>query len=174
MRWDAAVRVHLPDKQVFGTYFLRTNVKKLDEKTTWDYYNLIREIECTNRQTKTDLNLRPIYHRKDDRSDAHLFFGLLAYWIVNTIRYQMKKVNEARKKADPNPKAEYPTPYWTEIVRIMQTQKSVTSEAVNALGEKVKMRICSTPTEQAADIYSMLKYKPMPFRRIKICRTQQT
>ena len=86
----------------------------------------------------------------------------------------MKKVNEARKKADPNPKAEYPTPYWTEIVRIMQTQKSVTSEAINALGEKVKMRICSTPTEQAADIYSMLNYKPMPFRRIKICRTQQT
>ena len=171
---EVSWQLKLPDKQVSGTYFLRTNVKRLDEKTTWDYYNLIREIECTNRQTKTDLNLRPIYHRKDDRSDAHLFLGLLSYWIVNTIRYQMKKVNEARKKADPNPKAEYPTPYWTEIVRVMQTQKSVTSEAVNALGEKVKMRICSTPTEQAADIYSMLKYKPTPFRRIKICRTQQT
>ena len=169
VRWQ----LHLPEKQVFGTYFLRTNIKKIDEKTTWDYYNLIREIESTNRQTKTDLNLRPIYHRKDDRSDAHLFLGLLSYWIVNTIRHQMKKVNEARKKADPDPKAEYPTPYWTEIVRIMQTQKSITSEAINALGEKVKMRICSTPTEQAADIYSMLKYKTTPFRRIKICRTQQ-
>ena len=169
VRWQ----LHLPEKQVFGTYFLRTNVKKIDEKTTWDYYNLIREIESTNRQTKTDLNLRPIYHRKDDRSDAHLFLGLLSYWIVNTIRHQMKKVNEARKEADPDPKAEYPTPYWTEIVRIMHTQKSITSEAINALGEKVKMRICSTPTEQAADIYSMLKYKTTPFRRIKICRTQQ-
>ena len=169
VRWQ----LHLPEKQVFGTYFLRTNVKKIDEKTTWDYYNLIREIESTNRQTKTDLNLRPIYHRKDDRSDAHLFLGLLSYWIVNTIRHQMKKVNEARKEADPDPKAEYPTPYWMEIVRIMQTQKSITSEAINALGEKVKMRICSTPTEQAADIYSMLKYKTTPFRRIKICRTQQ-
>ena len=169
VRWQ----LHLPEKQVFGTYFLRTNVKKIDEKTTWDYYNLIREIESTNRQTKTDLNLRPIYHRKDDRSDAHLFLGLLSYWIVNTIRHQMKKVNEARKEADPDLKAEYPTPYWTEIVRIMQTQKSITSEAINALGEKVKMRICSTPTEQAADIYSMLKYKTTPFRRIKICRTQQ-
>ena len=135
VRWQ----LHLPEKQVFGTYFLRTNVKKIDEKTTWDYYNLIREIESTNRQTKTDLNLRPIYHRKDDRSDAHLFLGLLSYWIVNTIRHQMKKVNEARKEADPDPKAEYPTPYWTEIVRIMQTQKSITSEAINALGEKVKM-----------------------------------
>ena len=31
-----------------GKYFLRTNREKLDETTTWDYYNLIREIECTN------------------------------------------------------------------------------------------------------------------------------
>ena len=166
--------LEMPEKQVFGTYFLRTNVKKLDEKSTWDYYNLIREIECSNRQLKTDLNLRPIYHQKDDRSDAHLFLGLLSYWIVNVIRHQMKKVNEARKAADPDPKAEYPTPYWTEIVRIMSTQKAVTSEAINALGEKVEMRICSTPTEQAAEIYSMLDYRPMPFRKIKICRTQQT
>ncbi|WP_308755589.1 hypothetical protein [uncultured Bacteroides sp.] len=69
-----------------SVYFLRTNVRTFGERTTWDYYNLIREIECTNRQLKTDLNLRPIYHRKNSRSDAHLFFGLLSYWIVNTIR----------------------------------------------------------------------------------------
>ena len=42
-------------------------------------YNLTREIECTNRQPKTDLNLRPIHHKKDDRSDGHLFLGLLSY-----------------------------------------------------------------------------------------------
>ena len=166
--WD----LQIPEKQVYGTYFLRTNVPNLDEKTTWDYYNLIREIECSNRQLKTDLNLRPIYHRRDERSDAHLFLGLLSYWIVNVIRHQMKKENEKRKKADPNPKAEYPTPYWTEIVRTMSTQKAVTSEAINTLGEKVEMRICSTPTTKAANIYSILNYKPMPFRKIKICRTQ--
>jgi transposase len=166
--------VEMPDEEVFGTYFLRTNVKTLDEKAAWDYYNLIREIECTNRQLKTDLNLRPIYHQKDSRSEAHLFLGLLSYWIVNIIRHQMKKANGKRKEEDPDPKAEYPTPYWTEIVDIMKTQKLVKSEAVNTLGEKVEMMICSTPTEEAADIYSMLNYKPIPFRKIKICRAQKT
>ena len=166
--------IQMPDEEVFGTYFLRTNVKTLDEKTAWDYYNLIREIECSNRQLKKDLNLRPIYHQKDDRSDAHLFLGLLAYWIVNIIRHQLKKVNEGRKKADPDPKAEYPTPYWSEILDIMKTQKVVKSEAINTLGEKVDMLICSTPIEEAAEIYSMLNYKPIPFRKIKIRRTQQT
>lgn len=30
-----------------GVYFLRTNVHTFDEKITWGYYNLIREIETT-------------------------------------------------------------------------------------------------------------------------------
>ena len=72
---------------------MRTNVRTLDEKTIWDYYNLIRGIECTNRQLKTDLSLRPIYHQTDPNSDAHIFPGLLSYWIVNTIRLQLKRKN---------------------------------------------------------------------------------
>ena len=168
IRWRIAVPENV-DK-LSGVYFLRTNVGTLDEKTTWDYYNLIREIECTNRQLKTDLELRPIFHQKDDRSDAHLFLGLLAYWIVNTIRYKMKLDNKRRKQADPDGK--YPTPYWTEIVRIMSTQKAVTTEAANALGQKVQMRICSYPTKAAEYIYDQLKYKKMPFRKIKVCSTQ--
>lgn len=130
-----------------------------DEKATWDYYNLIREIECTNRQLKTDLQLRPIHHQKDDSSDAHLFLGLLSYWIVNTIRYKLRQTGE--------------TCYWTEIKRRMSTQKAITTEAVNALGEKVKLRLCSNPTKAAEDIYERLQYKKMPFRRkTKVCSTQ--
>lgn len=142
-----------------GIYFLRTNVTSLDEKTTWEYYNLIRDIESTNRQLKTDLSLRPIYHQKDENSDAHLFLGLLAYWIVNTIRHQLQQCGINH--------------YWTEIVRIMQPQKTVTTEAVNALGEKVKYRVCSEPTKDAANIYRLLHYKDRPFRKKKICSTQQ-
>ena len=54
------------------------------------------------------------------------------------------------------------------IVRIMSTQKAVTTEGANALGEKVYMRLCSEPTKAAEDIYDKLKYKKMPFRKIKI------
>ena len=141
-----------------GVYFLRTNVREMDERTTWDYYNLIREIECTNRQLKTDLNLRPIYHRTDGRADAHLFFGLLAYWVVNSIRVQLKREGE--------------NCYWTEIVRRMSTQKLVTTEAFNALGERVEMRQCSEPTKAATAIYDKLGYRHHPFRKTKICTTQ--
>ncbi len=141
-----------------GVYFLRTNVRTLDERTTWDYYNLIREIETTNRQLKTDLQLRPIYHRKDERSDAHLFFGLLAYWVVNTIRHQLKQHGIKC--------------YWTEIVRRMSTQKLVTTQGLNPLGDKVELRQCSRPTKSAREIYRALGYQEAPFKKIQICRTQ--
>ena len=178
---DIQWRIAVPENvdRLSGIYFLRTNREKLDEQTTWDYYNLIREIECTNRQLKTDLSLRPIYHQKDGRSDAHLFMGLIAYWIVNTIRYRMKVVNqrreqEANKDKKPDEKRKrFPTPFWTEIVRRMSTQKAVTTEAVNALGDKVTVRLCSTPKKEAAEIYEMLGYKKMPFwRKVKVCSTQ--
>ena len=153
---DIQWRIAVPENvdRDSGIYFLRTNVPTLDEKATWDYYNLIREIECTNRQLKTDLNLRPIHHKKDDRSDDHLFLGLLSYWIAHTIRCKLKQTGE--------------TCFWTEIVRRLSTQKAVTTEATNALGEKVHMRLCSEPNKSADDIYQRLKYKKMPFRKIKI------
>ena len=152
IQWRIAVPENV-DRQS-GIYFLRTNVERLDEKSTWDYYNLIREIECTNRQLKTDLNLRPIYHKKDNCSDAHLFLGLLSYWIVNAIRYKLKQTGE--------------NCFWTEIVRRMSTQKAITTEGVNALGEKVSLRLCSEPSKAAEDIYERLKYRKMPFRKIQI------
>ena len=153
---DIQWRIAVPDNvdRQSGIYFLRTNVESLDEKSTWDYYNLIREIECTNRQLKTDLNLRPIYHKKDDCSDAHLFLDLLSYWIVNAIRYKLKQTGE--------------NCFWTEIVRRMSTQKAITTEGVNALGEKVSLRLCSEPSKAAEDIYERLKYRKMPFRKIQI------
>lgn len=63
IRWKITLSEDTQE-QSFGTYFLRTNVPTLDEKSTWEYYNLIREIETSNRQLKTDLNLLPSIIRK--------------------------------------------------------------------------------------------------------------
>lgn len=150
IRWQIKIKQEEVEQR-FGTYFLRTNVATLDERSTWDYYNLIREIEASNRQLKTDLELRPIYHQRDDNSDAHLFFGLLSYWIVNTIRHKLKLQGI--------------THYWTELKRILSTQKAITTEAENALGERVELRICSEPTDAASELYRLLGYHTIPFKR---------
>src|SRR3954451_12938846 len=74
----------------WGVYFLRTSLNINDEQIAWEIYNTIREIESSFRCLKTDLDLRPIYHKKDASTMAHLHLGLMAYTMVNTIRYQLK------------------------------------------------------------------------------------
>ncbi len=59
--------------------FLRTTLNVEDEKVFWSIYNTIREIEYTFRVLKTDLDLRPVFHKTDDASMTHLNLGLLAY-----------------------------------------------------------------------------------------------
>ena len=66
-------------------YFLRTSLL-LSEELIRMIHNIMREIEYSFRTLKTDLDLRPIYHKKDPSSMAHLHLGLLAYRVVNTKR----------------------------------------------------------------------------------------
>ena len=84
---------------------------------------------------------------------AHLHLGLLAYWVVNTIRYQLKQKGINNE--------------WRDIVRIMNTQKVVTTTMNNDYDQQIIIRQCSEPTEQVSKIYTALQYKPKPFTRKK-------
>ena len=160
-----------------GTYFLRTSLP-LSEDLIWMIYNIIREIEYSFRTLKTDLDLRPIYHKKDDASMAHLNLGLLAYWVVNTVRYQLKKTENASDKKQETAKDQAETMpilfQWKEIIRIMNTQKSVLTVSQNRYDEVIISRRCSDPTTGAEAIYRRLKYKSTPFTKRKfvvlLCR----
>jgi transposase len=140
------------DKQE-GTYFLRTNLNEKDEHTQWTIYNTIREIEYTFRVLKTDLDLRPVFHKTDAASMAHLHLGLLAYWVVNTLRHQLKQKGINNE--------------WRDTVRIMNTQKAVTTTMKNDRYEQIVIRQCSDPTEDVQRIYKALGYKTVPFHRKK-------
>jgi len=136
-----------------GVYFLRTTLDENNEKTLWMIYNTIREIEYTFRVLKTDLDLRPIYHKTDEASMAHLHLGLLAYWIVSTIRYQLKQKGYNQQ--------------WNEIVRIMNTQKLVTTSMKNITSQTIVIRQCTVPEQKAKQLYELLGYKNVPFHRKK-------
>jgi len=153
-----------------GTYFLRTSLP-MSEELTWMVYNIIREIEYSFRTLKTDLDLRPIYHKKDNATMAHLNLGLLAYWVVNTVRFQLKKTeNESDKKQEMAKEEADTVPFnfqWKEIIRIMKTQKSVLTVSQNRYDEVIITRRCSEPTTKVQAIYQRLKYKSQPFTKRK-------
>ena len=132
-------------RQMFG----RRSEKHLALDNIPSLFDNIETSAPVNEEPQADTS----YHQKDECSDAHFFLGLLSYWIVNTIRYRLKQTGM--------------THYWTEIVRMLSTQKAITTEATNAVGETVHLRICSEPTKAVNDIYERLKYKKMPFRKNK-------
>lgn len=153
LKWekDAAKTTEIEGK--LGVYFIRTNMAVEQETTLWTIYNTIREIESTFRTLKTDLDLRPIYHKNDNATLAHLHLGLLGYWLVNTIRYKLKKhkINHD----------------WKEIVRIGNTQKLVTTTAINGLEEQIIIIKASKPEEKLSVIYIALGYKQYTQRKLK-------
>ena len=152
IEWQANENAVKKEKEQ-GIYFLKTSLKDKEEATIWKIYNALREVESTFRTLKTDLDLRPIYHKNDNATMAHLHLGLLGYWIVNTIRHQLKT---KKKNHD-----------WKEILRISSTQKLVTTSMVDNQENTIFITKCSEPNPKLQEIHQALKYKSRPFRMKK-------
>lgn len=151
--WSKDEQQYAQKEASLGIYFLRTSLPFTDEVIIWNVYNTIREIENSFRTLKTDLDLRPVYHKSDTGALAHLHLGILAYWLVNTIRCKLK--------------AQGINSHWPEIVRIGNTQKIITTHGTNKAGVVIGVRKCSEPTEQLRNIQSILLVKPRPFAKRK-------
>jgi hypothetical protein len=148
MKWKK-----VKNKKLFsGIYFIRTSLND-SEENLFKIYNTLTEIEASFRVLKTDLSLRPVYHQTDKNTLAHINLGILAYQVVSSIRYQLKQKD-----------IHYD---WRNIVRIMNTQKTVTNSMKNKKGQKIIIRTCSLPTVKAKQIYETLNYKHAPFYRLK-------
>ena len=68
---------------------LRTNLAGRDAATVWRTYIGLTQIEDSFRINKHDLGLRPIYHHKQDRAQAHILVCFLALVMWRTLQQWM-------------------------------------------------------------------------------------
>ena len=73
-----------------GRYLLRTNLTDYDPDALWRYYMQLVFVEEAFRTLKGDLAIRPVYHQKPERIEAHLFVAFLAYCLSITLRQQLR------------------------------------------------------------------------------------
>ena len=73
-----------------GRYLLRTNLGADDPALVWRCYMQLCHVEEAFRTLKGDLGLRPIFHHKPERIEAHLFVAFLAYCLSITLRQQLR------------------------------------------------------------------------------------
>ena len=68
-----------------GCYLLRTNITDWEAEDLWNAYIHLTDAEESFRIHKSDLTIRPIWHKKDKRIDAHIFVCFLAFVLWKTI-----------------------------------------------------------------------------------------
>ncbi len=121
-----------------GIYFIRTNIENPTEQMLWDTYNIVREVEASFKCLKSDLQIRPVHHQKDDRIESHIYLTILSYQIVNSIKYMLKQKN-----------INYD---WKNILRIMNTQ-SLQDIVMPMKTKTLRVTTSSKPIEKVHEIY---------------------
>ncbi|MEA2818249.1 MAG: hypothetical protein QOJ86_253 [Bradyrhizobium sp.] len=131
-----------------GVYCLRTTLTEPDDATLWRIYSMLTNLEAVFRSLKTDLGLRPVYHQIECRVEGHLFISVLAYYVVHTLRLQLKAkgINEA----------------WETTRNTLSTQVRITTTLQRRDGRTAHVRKASRPEPQQQQIYAALNLSANP------------
>ena len=83
-----------------GCYLLRSNVLDWSPEELWRAYIQLTEAEDAFHIQKSDLQLRPVWHQKPERVQAHILVCFLAYVLWKTLEAQCRQAglgDEPRK-----------------------------------------------------------------------------
>jgi len=130
------------EEDLHGSYVLRTSRKNLEPEKLWKLYITLTRAEDGFRMLKSNLGLRPNFHQIEDRVDAHVFITILAYQLLQTILYPLRKAGDNRS--------------WESIRRVLETHCYTTILLPTAKGELHRIRKPGTPDERQRAIYKNL------------------
>ena len=75
-----------------GRYLLRTNLTDNDPEKMWKLYMQLVQVEEAFKNLKGDLAIRPVYHQKEKRIEAHIFMAFIAYAMHVTLRRRLQNL----------------------------------------------------------------------------------
>jgi transposase len=75
-----------------GRYLLRTNLTAQQPEALWTFYIQLTEVEQAFKEIKHDLAIRPIFHKTEQRIEAHIFVAFLAYCLQVTLKAKLRTV----------------------------------------------------------------------------------
>jgi hypothetical protein len=137
-----------------GEYVIRTNRLELKEEEISKIHRTLTTVEDSFRSMKSELGLRPNYHKRDDTSTAHIFITVIAYHIIAGILKKLRTngINYS----------------WGTIRNILSTQVRVTTSFITEDKATIHIRTTTTPTLKQSGIYSKLGLLQKPLKQVKI------
>jgi len=135
-----------------GSYFLKTSRKDLDETELWELYSGLNTIEAAFRSLKSELAFLPIFHRKEERAESHLFIAVLAYHLLNSIRIRLleKDIHIS----------------WQRLRKLLSTHTSVTTILKSDSGKNILLQQAAEAEYFHSEIYKALGLKNRPIEKI--------
>jgi transposase len=137
------------ESQLDGCYIVFTDAPK-EEMSTIDAvktYKSLIQVEQAFRNLKTAaLEVRPIFHKTDDRIKCHVFICMLAYYVMWHMRQRLQPLCETDGVGEDRK-------YTFEF--IMKSLEAIRLESVDFMG--VQTHIVSTPNEEQAQILNLLR-----------------
>ena len=135
-----------------GEYVLRTNRLDLSSESISKIHRSLSVIEDCFRCIKSDLGLRPNFHKDDESSSAHIFVSVIALHIAVGILKKLKKKGINHK--------------LSTLRKILSTHVRVTTKFTNKKKEANYVRTTCTPNEAQRKIYNNLGIKQKPLDRV--------
>ena len=129
-------------------YFCSAVLTDWDEDALWRTYTTLTDVEAVFRSLKSELGLRPIYHRKPARADGHLFITVIAYQLVQVIRTRLRAHGEHAR--------------WTTLRRVLDGQQRVTATFRRPDGRTLHVRTATQAEPDQRAIYDALGVDPHP------------
>jgi hypothetical protein len=86
-----------------GCYLLRSNITDWKAEELWQAYIQLTQAEAAFRIQKRDLRIRPIWHQKEERVQAHILVCFLAYMLWKILGQMCKRAglgDDPRKLLD--------------------------------------------------------------------------
>ena len=143
-----------------GTYILRTNRSDLTDQQIWQTYIMLGRIETAFKDMKSHLGLRPNFHHKGQRVDAHMFISVLAYHLMHAIEHKLRLAGDSRS--------------WWTIKTILRTHERMTIEYVSKDDEGIRynntLRVNSSLEPEHLEIYTKLGLSGKPLERRRLTR----
>jgi hypothetical protein len=121
-----------------GCYLLRSNISNWSGEELWRAYVQLTEAESAFRIQKSDLSLRPIWHQKEDRVQAHILVCFLPYVVWKTLGRMCHQAGLGDE-----PRKVFEQLQQIRIVDVVLTMRS---------GVEIRRRCVSRPTEHQADL----------------------
>jgi transposase len=140
-----------------GCYLLRTNLTDLDPATLWKRYIQLTEAEWAFRISKDELEIRPIWHQKEDRVKAHILVCFLAYVLWKALAQWMRGAGLG----------DAPRTLLEEFAKIKSGDVVLPARWADGTEKTVHLRCVTTPDEAQKVLLNRLGLSlPLRLRRI--------